>query len=73
LAAAEARGWSVHWYDAKKVFDAACKTLRITDLDAHFLQMRRSLSSPWNKDYKLAMAGALVAASYMRFPAVSPH
>ena len=27
-AAAEARGWSVHWYDAKKVFAAASEALR---------------------------------------------
>src|SRR2546421_8448693 len=40
-AAAEARGWAVHWYDAKKVFDAASEALRIEDLDAHFLQLRR--------------------------------
>ena len=71
--AAEARGWPVHWYDAKKVFDAACKTLRIRDLDAHFLQMRRSLGPPWNNDHKLAMAAAVVGASCIRFPAVSPH
>jgi|SRR5579872_3439198 len=26
--AAEARGWAVHWYDAKKAFDAASEALR---------------------------------------------
>ncbi len=61
-AAAEARGWAVHWYDAKKVFDAASEALRIEDLDAHFLQLRRSIGSPWGKDRKLAMAAAIVAA-----------
>lgn len=61
-AAAEARGWAVHWYDAKKVFDAASEVLRIEDLDAHFLQLRRSIGSPWGKDHKLAMAAAIVAA-----------
>ena len=60
--AAEARGWAVHWYDAKKVFDAASKTLRIEDIDAHFLQMRKSIGSPWGKDHKVAMAAAIVAA-----------
>ena len=34
-AAAEGRGWAVHWYDAKKVLDAASEALRIEDLDAH--------------------------------------
>jgi hypothetical protein len=61
-AAAEARGWAVHWYDAKKVFDAASEALGIDDLDAHFLQLRKSIGSPWGKDHKLAMAAAIVAA-----------
>jgi hypothetical protein len=61
-AAAEARGWAVHWYDAKKVFDAASEALRTEDLDAHFLQLRRSIGPPWGKDHKVAMAAAMVAA-----------
>jgi hypothetical protein len=61
-AAAEARGWAVHWYDAKKVFDAASEALRIQDLDAHFLELRKSIGSPWGKDHRLAMAAAIVAA-----------
>ena len=62
-AAAEARGWAVHWYDAKKVLDAASEVLRIEDLDDHFLQLRRSVGPPWDKDHKLAMAAAIVTAS----------
>jgi hypothetical protein len=61
-AAAEARGWGVHWYDAKKVFDAASEALRIEDLEAHFFQLRRSIGAPWGKDHKVAMAAAIVAA-----------
>ncbi len=61
-AAAETHGWAVHWYDAKKVFRAASEALRIEDLDAHFLQLRRSIGPPWGKDHKLAMAAAIVAA-----------
>ena len=60
-AAAEARSWAVHWYDTKKVFDAASKALRIRDLDAHFLQLRKSIGPPWGQDHKLAMAAAIVA------------
>jgi hypothetical protein len=60
--AAEARGWPVHWYDARKVLDAAGEALRIGDLDAHFLQLRRSIGPPWSKDHKVAMAAAVVAA-----------
>jgi hypothetical protein len=61
-AAAEARGWDVHWYDAKKVLDAASKALCIEDLEAHFLHLRKSIGPPWSKDHKLAMAAAIVAA-----------
>jgi hypothetical protein len=61
--AAEARGWPVHWYDAKSVFAAASQALGVENLDAHFLQMRRAIGPPWDKDHKLAMAAAIVAAS----------
>lgn len=50
-AAAEARGWPVHWYDAKKV----------CDLDAN-LELRKSIGPPWGKDHKVAMAAAIAAA-----------
>ncbi|MGH9823133.1 MAG: hypothetical protein ACREDR_07780 [Blastocatellia bacterium] len=61
-AAAEARGWVVHWYDAKKVFDAASEALGIKDIEAHFLRLRKSIGPPWGKDHKVAMAAAIVAA-----------
>jgi hypothetical protein len=60
--AAEARGWPVHWYDAKKVLNAARQALGVENLDAHFLKMRRAIGPPWNNDHKLAMAAAIVAA-----------
>ena len=59
--AAVARGWAVHWYDPKKVFKAAGEALRIADLDAHFLRLRKSIGPPWGMDHKLAMAAAIVA------------
>jgi hypothetical protein len=60
-AAAEARGWTVFWYDAKKVFYGAREALGIEDLDAYFLQLRSSIGPPWTKDHKVAMAAAVVA------------
>jgi hypothetical protein len=36
--------------------------LGIEDLDAHFVQLRRSIGPPWGKDQKVAMAAAIVAA-----------
>ena len=65
-AAAEARGWAVYWYDAKKVFGAASQALHIKDLDAYFLRLRKSIGAPWGMDHKVAMAAAIVAA--MRRP-----
>jgi hypothetical protein len=61
--AAEAQGWPVHWYDAKSILESARQALRIEDLDAHSLKMRRILGPPWNNDHKLAMAAAIVTAS----------
>ena len=61
--AAEARGWRVHWFDPKKVFDTACKALRVDDIHAHFLEVRRTVGAPWNQDHKLAMAAAVAIAS----------
>jgi hypothetical protein len=59
--AAEARGWTVHWYDAKTVFDAARLALDIGDLDAYFRQVRKAMGPPWNQDHRLAAAAAIAA------------
>ena len=63
-AAAEARGWLVHWFDPKKVEGLAnkalaSKALGVKNLDAHFAQLRRSLGPPWSQDHKMAMAAAI--------------
>lgn len=60
-AAAEKRGWPVHWYDAKKVLGAASEALGVESLDAHFAQVRSSFGPPWAKDHKIAMAAAIAA------------
>jgi len=60
--AAEARGWPVYWYDAKSVLGAARQALRVENLDAYFLQVRRAVGPPWNMDHKVAMAAAIVTA-----------
>jgi hypothetical protein len=60
--AAEARGWPVHWYEAKSVLDAAGKALHGKSFDTHFAELRRSVGPPWDKDHKVAMAAAIVAA-----------
>ncbi len=62
--AAEARGWSVHWYDREHVFGDAATVLGCKDVDAidAFLQaMGRSAGPPWQAKHKLAAAAALAA------------
>jgi hypothetical protein len=61
--AAEARGWAINWYDAKKVLGSASQALHVENFEAHFLQVRRLVGPPWNKDHKLAMAAAIVTAT----------
>ncbi|HEV8067017.1 MAG TPA: hypothetical protein VGP76_04720 [Planctomycetaceae bacterium] len=60
-AAAEARGWPVHWYDPRQVQDLASKALGVENLDAHFVQVRRSVGPPWGRDHNTAMAAAIAA------------
>lgn len=57
--AAASRGWIVHWYDPKTVFDAASEALHARTLDEHFLQARKTLGAPWNQDQRLALAAAI--------------
>jgi len=59
--AAEARAWPVHWYDSRQVQDMASKALGVENLDAHFVQLRRSIGPPWGQDHKTAMAAAIAA------------
>jgi hypothetical protein len=58
-AAAEARGWSVHWYDRERVFHDAAAALGCRDVDALLRAMGRSIGPPWQAKHKLAAAAAL--------------
>jgi hypothetical protein len=57
--AAEARRWSVHWYDAGIVLKSASPAL----------EMRKTIGPPWNQDHRLAMAAALAAFGDTQKPA----
>jgi hypothetical protein len=59
--AAEARGWSVHWYDRERVFRDAATALGREDIDAVLAAMGRSVGPPWQAKHKLAAAAALAA------------
>jgi len=57
--AAEARGWSVHWYDRERVFHDAAAALGGEDIDAFLQAMGRSIGPPWQAKHKLAAAAAI--------------
>jgi hypothetical protein len=63
--AAEARGWSVHWYDRERVFRDAAAALGRDDVDAFLSAMGRSLGPPWQAKHKLAAAAALAARAHL--------
>jgi hypothetical protein len=61
-AAAEARGWSVSWYDRERVIRDAAAALGCDDINAFLLAMGRSVGPPWRAEHKLAAAAALAAS-----------
>ena len=60
--AAEARGWSVYWYDPERVFLDAAAALGRADAHAFLSAMGRSIGPPWQATHKLAAAAAFAAA-----------
>ena len=60
-AAAEARGWSVHWYDSERVFRDAAAALGRKDIETFLRVMGRAIGPPWQAKHKLAAAAALAA------------
>jgi hypothetical protein len=66
-AAAEARGWTVHWYDRERVVDDAAAAIATIaaigseDIDAFLRAMGRSIGPPWQAKHKLAAAAALAS------------
>src|SRR5215471_17361336 len=63
--AAEARGWSVHWYDRETVFRDAETALARKDVDAVLKAMGQSIGPPWQAQQKLAAAAAIVATAQL--------
>lgn len=60
---AEARGWSVYWYDRDRVFDDAGNVLGRKDIEGFLSTMGKSAGPPWQAIHKLAAAAALAAAA----------
>ena len=67
-AAAEARGWSVHWYDRDSAFAEAASALGCTDVQAVLKQMGRDVGPPWRAEHKLAAAAAVAALAGLSTP-----
>jgi hypothetical protein len=61
--AAEARGWSVHWYDRERVLLDAAAALGREDIEAVLFTMGRSIGPPWQARHRLAAAAALATRS----------
>jgi hypothetical protein len=64
--AAQARGWSVYWYDRERVFRDAAAAIGRKDVDAFLQSMGRSIGPPWQVKHKLAAAAALAAGEGRR-------
>ncbi len=59
--AAEARGWTVYWYERDRVFLDAAAALGGKDVEAFLQAMGRAIGPPWQAKHKLAAAAALAA------------
>jgi hypothetical protein len=59
-AAAQVRGWSVHWYDRDHVMRQAAETLG-SGIEACLAAMGKTAGAPWQAKHKLAAAAALAA------------
>jgi hypothetical protein len=62
--AAEARGWSVHWYDRVRVFGDAATAVGRQDIDDFLSAMGRLIGPPWQAQQKLAAAAALAVRGH---------
>lgn len=57
--AAEARGWTVCWYERERVFGEASEALGGEDVEALLREMGRAIGPPWQAKHKLAAAAAM--------------
>ncbi len=59
--AAKAKGWFVHWYEARGALSEAARALGRRTIDDVLEKTGTALGPPWQKDQRLAMAAALSA------------
>lgn len=60
-AAAEARGWSVYWYNRDEVSREAAAALAGKDVEVFLRAMGKAIGPPWQAKHKLAAAAAIAA------------
>ena len=58
--AAHARGWEVHFFDAKDV-EARAASMLAAQADEILLGPRATLGPPWAKDHRIALAATILA------------
>ena len=61
-AAAEERGWLVHWYARDRVLAEAAAVAGQRDIESFLRAMGRALGPPWQAPHRLAAAAAMAAA-----------
>ena len=59
--AAEARGWTVYWYDRERVFENAATVINTQDINTFLTELGRAIGPPWQARHKLAAAAAIAA------------
>jgi hypothetical protein len=61
--AAMAKGWSVHWYDARHVAAEAARALGVKTIDDLLRKTGAAVGRPWQKDHRVAMAAAIASTT----------
>jgi hypothetical protein len=64
-AAAEARGWSVCWYDRERVFRDAAAVLGCADIDEFLRAIGKPVGPPWQARHKIAAAAAIATMGHI--------
>ncbi len=59
--AAQARGWSVRWYDRERALGDAASALGRAEFETLLRDMGRAVGPPWQAAHKLAAAAAIAA------------
>ena len=59
--AARSLGWSVHWYETRRVAAAAAEALAVPSITPLLTKTGSTLGPPWTQDHRTAMSAAIAA------------